>query len=87
MVHLSKYGGWTVKDLQSVLGLQYETKVSQSMEPWLDKAAKMYLADPTKFLAMVLYAAAERAPASESELDARIRMANGNLDRVTLFPQ
>lgn len=87
MVVLNKYGGWSIKELQAVLGLQFESKVSQSMEPRLDKAAKMYLSDPTKFLAMVLYAAAERALISESELDARIRMANGNLDKVTLFPQ
>lgn len=85
MVHLSKYGGHSVKDLARILNLSSDTKVSQAMEPMLDKIGKMLNPELPedravawqRFIGMVLYAATERAPISDDELNSRCEMLSG----------
>lgn len=89
VVSHQKYGGWSIKQLQQILGVA-ETKVSQSIAPWLEKAAKMWIADPERFLLMVMSAAREMDVAEqnrfESELPRRSRMLSGAANKSDLNP-
>jgi len=92
----AKYGGWSCAELASVLMIA-ETKVSQSLDPWRRKAARLARADWPRFLRLVMYAIdeldederRERAPrrgavspAQLAELDALIDAHEGRLDRM-----
>ena len=77
--------GWSCKDAAVILAIS-TTRVSQSLDPTLDRIAKLWRADPTKTLETILYAVKTMDPMTEREIDMRVRMLNGTLDRSELHP-
>ena len=77
--------GWSCKEAAVILDIS-TTRVSQSLDPTLDRIAKLWRADPTKTLETILYAVNTMDPMTEREIDMRVRMLNGTLDRSELHP-
>lgn len=77
MVILPKYGGFSVKELANVLSLQHASKVTQSMDPWLVKAAALWRADPARTMLMILNAASADDEMPDEEIESRTAMLNG----------
>ena len=86
---ITKYGGWSIKELAGILDYQSPKKVPSGMDPWLRKAAALWDASPERFLSMVLCAVREsRLPVlTPAELATRERIQTGRLDRSVLHPQ
>lgn len=75
--------GWSCKDAAAVLGIS-PTKVPQAIGPAFIKVARLMVADPRR-THVELLAAMEEAM-SERELELRMRMQSGRLDRSVLHP-
>ena len=89
--------GWTNKEAGPILGLDpgpkgTYPKVSDAMNPAFVKVAKLMRADPHKTLRQILETMDSLPPESEptisdSELQQRIDMQTGRMDRARLHPR
>lgn len=61
-------------------------RVSQSLDPTLERIGKLWRADPTKTMVAILDAVDRLTPMPEAELDNRIKMAEGRANLDTTHP-
>lgn len=77
-------GIFACEELAQVWGVSV-TKTSQSLRPWLEKAVKLWRADPDRFMKLLL--AANDEMIFDDELELRERMNTGRVDRAELLPK
>lgn len=77
--------GWSLKDAAAVLDIN-ERRVTQSLDPTLDRVAKLWRVDPTRTMQAILAAVNDLEPMSDAELDLRIRIQTGRADRSDMYP-
>ena len=76
--------GWSLKDAAAVLDIN-ERRVTQSLDPTLDRVAKLWRVDPTRTMQAILAAVNDLEPMSDAELDLRIRIQTGRADRRDMY--
>lgn len=72
---------WSYKQIGHIWGI-HPKKAPQAFRPWMDKAVKLWRADPTTFMEMLL--AASESTMFPSELDLRQRLNEGQANRTEL---
>ena len=72
---------WTFKEIGFIWGV-HPKKAPQAFRPWLEKAVKLWRADPQRFLEMLLQANHELM--FDEEIDLRQRIQTGRVDRREL---
>lgn len=80
--------GWTCKDAAGVLGIA-PTRITQSLDPALEKVGKLWRADATRTMVSILDQVARLdsmlgPAASTEELDLLRRFKNGTANRAEL---
>lgn len=75
--------GWSLKDAARVLEI-HERRVTQALDPALDKIARLWQADATRTVEAIL-AAVKALPMDNREIDLRESIADGVADRARLF--
>lgn len=68
--------GWTVKEIAAVLDVS-PSKVSQALNPAMEKVARLFRADPAKTMRDLLEAMDKLEPMTDTELTNRERVLNG----------
>ena len=77
--------GWSLKAAAAVLDI-HERRVTQSLDPTLERMAKLWRADPTKTMLAMLEAVERLGPMTDRELDLRIRIGKLRADTAEAFP-
>lgn len=72
--------GWSLKSAARVLGI-HERRVTQALDPALEKIARLWLADATLTMTAILAKVEELKQIRDDELEELIRRKNGTADR------
>lgn len=78
--------GFSLKEAATVLGI-HERRVTQSLDPTLNRIALLWRADSTKTMQCILEAVEQLQPMTDDEIALRVQMLEGTLDRKRLFPK
>lgn len=77
--------GFSCKEASAILGI-HERRVTQSLDPTLERVARLWRVDPTRTLRAIIEAAEELGAMTERELELRVAMQTGRLDRAIVHP-
>lgn len=77
--------GWSLKEACAVLGI-HERRVTQSLDPTLERMARLWRADPTRTMAALLDAVAHLDPMTDSELALRQLIQTGRAESQHTHP-
>lgn len=81
--------GFSVKEIAEILGV-HPNKAGQSLDPAIEKIARLFRASAIKTMLLIMERAAEletdQDSMSESELECLARFQTGRLDRKVLHP-
>lgn len=77
--------GWSCKEIGVILNVS-PTKASQSLDPAMEKIAKLYRVDPIRTTQMILDEIEQLESMSEMELSLREAMLRGQINRRLIHP-
>lgn len=77
--------GFSLKEAASILDI-HPRRVTQSLDPTLERVARLWRVDPTRTLKAILEAAEELGAMTERELELRERMLEGRADPAETHP-
>lgn len=78
--------GFSLKEAGAILGV-HERRVTQALDPSLERLARLWRVDPTRTMQLILDAVDRLDPMTDAELNMRELMQRNQLDRSHIHPR